>query len=102
VANQTFEWKKANVTVAKIEISHLKFEMILNVRNEVADKVRAKMAELNDCGTYPNEETTKAGGLASQFIISSPYNWNCRWRDFLTIINRLLDITAVELTEPQR
>lgn len=100
VDTQTFVWG-TEIAVATLEVRHHKFEMLLNVVADVAEKVRAKMAELNKDGMYPNEETTSAGSLYAQFIISGGYNWNSRWRDFKTIINEVLDAHGIEKQEEE-
>ncbi len=93
---QTFVWRTEEEMDSLLEVRHSKFEMLLNVTANVAEKIRAKMAELNESGMYPNEETTKEVGLFAQFIISGGYNWNSRWCDFKTILDETLGIHGEE------
>lgn len=94
---QNYLWQRDGRIIATLEVRHHNFEMVLNVDAEVAQKVRAMMVELNELGTYPYEETTSSGGLSAQFIISGGYNWNSRWRDFQTNLNRVLGIIGTKV-----
>jgi hypothetical protein len=92
---QYFKWEKDGSIIATLEVRHRLTQMLLTVVGSWTAVVGNKMADLNNDGMYPNEQSTN-GLLYSQFIISEGYNWNCRWRDLITILNELFGVPGVE------
>ena len=90
---QYFVWKKRERPVAILEVRHQKQQMLLSVFVN-ANLIREKMAQTDQASMYPYSETR--GVNQAEFLISNTGNWNCRWRDLITMINSWLKLEGRE------
>ncbi len=99
---QAFEWKSAGMgaQMAKLVVYHRRYLLMLDVPSMHLDhieKIRAELVELEQVGLcfQVSKEDVPEGFV--RFIAQRQHNWNCVWRDFITNMNRLLDVSAVEI-----
>ena len=100
---QVFIWEGVDSSVS-LEVNHEKFRMILNVTaGEIAEKMKTEMNELNQLGTYPNELFHEGTTFYQFFISWGGYsdNWNCRWRDLITMVSHILGFRPKEKTHKE-